>query len=211
MDRRHVSFMYSYPNYIPLPAGAVRRAVAAVEPYAFDRIYGFMFDLAIERDAKAAVARSAERYLRAIGADGVRAMTAVPTRRRPPLVWLALIAVVVLLGLGSRRFAPHLPGFVAAYAGDTLWATAAFLGIGLLLPRASTGRVALLAMSLSVLVEVGQLYHAPWIDSIRSTTLGGLVLGYDFVWSDLACYAVGVVLGILIEQMALLRRAAPGT
>ena len=70
MDRRHVSFMYSYPNYLPLPAEAVRRAVATVEPYAFGRIYGFMFDLAIERDAKAAVARSAERYLRAIGADG---------------------------------------------------------------------------------------------------------------------------------------------
>ena len=70
MDRRHVSFMYSYPNYVPLPAGAVRRAVAVVEPFAFDRIHGFMFDLAIERDAKAAVARSAERYLRAIGADG---------------------------------------------------------------------------------------------------------------------------------------------
>lgn len=70
MDRRHVSFMYSYPNYIPLPAGAVRRAVAAVEPYAVDRFYGFMFDPAIEQGAKAAVARSAERYLRAIGADG---------------------------------------------------------------------------------------------------------------------------------------------
>jgi glyoxylase-like metal-dependent hydrolase (beta-lactamase superfamily II) len=70
MDRRHVSFMYSYPNYIPLDAEAVRRAVAAVEPYAYDRIYGFMFDLAIRADAKAAVARSAERYLRTIGAGG---------------------------------------------------------------------------------------------------------------------------------------------
>ncbi|QDV37603.1 MBL fold metallo-hydrolase [Tautonia plasticadhaerens] len=70
MDRRHVSFMYSYPNYIPLPAGAVRRAVAAVEPYAFDRIYGFMFDLAIPEGAKEAVRRSADRYLRMIGAEG---------------------------------------------------------------------------------------------------------------------------------------------
>ncbi len=69
MDRRHVSFMYSYPNYIPLPAEAVRRAVAAVEPFAFDRIYGFMFDLAIMEGAKAAVRRSADRYLRMIGAD----------------------------------------------------------------------------------------------------------------------------------------------
>ena len=137
-------------------------------------------------------------------------MTAVPTGRRPPLVWLALIAVVVLLGLSSRLIAPHLPGFVAAYAGDTLWATAAFLGIGLLLPRASTWRVALLAMSLSVLVEVGQLYHAPWIDSIRSTTLGGLVLGYDFVWSDLACYAVGVGLGVVAEWIWRVR-SRPGT
>jgi hypothetical protein len=68
MDRRHVSFMYSYPNYIPLPAEAVRRAVAAVEPFDFDRLYGFMFDLAIRGDAKAAVRSSADRYLRAIGA-----------------------------------------------------------------------------------------------------------------------------------------------
>ena len=138
-------------------------------------------------------------------------MTAVPTRRRPPLVWLALIAVVVLLGLGSRRFGSHLPGFVAAYAGDTLWATAAFLAIGLLLTRACTRRVSVLAMSLSALVEVGQLYHAPWIDSIRKTMLGGLMLGFDFVWVDLACYAAGVALGMLIERIALLRRYAPGT
>jgi hypothetical protein len=67
-DRRHVGFMYSYPNYTPLPAGAVRRVVAAVEPYAFDRVYGFMFDLAIREVAKVAVARSADRYLRMIGA-----------------------------------------------------------------------------------------------------------------------------------------------
>ena len=93
---------------------------------------------------------------------------------------------------------------------DTLWATAAFLGIGLLLPRASTWRVAFLALSLSVLVEVGQLYHAPWIDSIRRMTVGGLVLGYDFVWSDVACYAVGVGLGVLAEWIWRVR-SRPGT
>jgi hypothetical protein len=70
MDRRHVGFMYSYPNWIPLPAEAVRRAADAVEPFAFDRVYGFQFDLVIAADARAAVARSAERYLRRIGAVG---------------------------------------------------------------------------------------------------------------------------------------------
>src|SRR4051812_46655850 len=119
--------------------------------------------------------------------------------RRNPLTWLALIALVVASGLGSRHFGHSLPGFVAAYAGDTLWALVAFLGIGLILPRASTWRVAALAMTVSVAVEAGQLYHAPWIDSIRRTTLGGLLLGFDFVWSDLACYAAGVGLGVVIE------------
>src|SRR6478672_10879195 len=120
-------------------------------------------------------------------------------RRRNPLVQIILIAPVCLLGIGSRRYAHYLPGFIATYAGDTLWALAAFLGIGLFLPRASTRTNALLAMALSVAVEISQLYHAPWIDSIRQTTLGGLILGFGFVWSDLACYAVGVGLGALVE------------
>jgi len=124
---------------------------------------------------------------------------------RNPLVQIALIVLVSLLGIGSRRYADALPGFIASYAGDSLWAVAAFLGIGLLLPRASTVRVALLAMALSVAVELSQLYHAPWIDSIRETTLGGLILGFGFVWSDLACYAAGIGLGVCLE--ILLRRA----
>jgi hypothetical protein len=67
-DRRHVSFMYSYPNYIPLSGPVVRRVVQAVEPFAYDRVYGAWWDKVIDRDGRAAVARSAERYLRAIGA-----------------------------------------------------------------------------------------------------------------------------------------------
>jgi len=68
-DRRWVSFMYSYPNLIPLPASEIRRIVAALEPYEFDRIYGAWWDRVVAEDGKAAVKRSAERYLRAIGAE----------------------------------------------------------------------------------------------------------------------------------------------
>jgi glyoxylase-like metal-dependent hydrolase (beta-lactamase superfamily II) len=66
-DRRYVSFMYSYPNLIPLPATEIRRIVAALEPFAFDRIYGAWWGRVVAH-GKAAVSRSAERYLRAIGA-----------------------------------------------------------------------------------------------------------------------------------------------
>jgi hypothetical protein len=65
-DRRWVSFMYSYPNLIPLPASTVRRIVSAVESYEFDRIYGAWWGRVVFTDAKAAVKRSADRYVRAI-------------------------------------------------------------------------------------------------------------------------------------------------
>lgn len=65
-DRRFVSFMYSYPNLIPLPAREVRRIADAVAPYAFDRIYGAWWDRVVDHDAHAAVARSAARYIAAI-------------------------------------------------------------------------------------------------------------------------------------------------
>ena len=75
--------------------------------------------------------------------DGRRGL--IPRPNRSPWLCLGLITVAVVLGIGSRRFGQFLPAFVAAYAGDTLWALAAFAGIALVLPRASTWRVAALA------------------------------------------------------------------
>jgi len=65
-DRRQVTFMRSFPNYIPLNRAAIERIVAAVEPFAFDRIYGAFRGDVIRADGNAVVKFSAERYLRAI-------------------------------------------------------------------------------------------------------------------------------------------------
>jgi len=66
-DRRYVSFMRSYPNLIPLGAAAIHRILETTEPFSFDEIYGGWWKANVSSDAKAAVARSADRYLRAIG------------------------------------------------------------------------------------------------------------------------------------------------
>ena len=66
-DRRFVSFMWSYPNYIPLSAAAVKRITRAVEPFPFERVYGAWWDAIVQSDGKAAVKKSAARYLKAIG------------------------------------------------------------------------------------------------------------------------------------------------
>jgi hypothetical protein len=126
----------------------------------------------------------------------------MPRGPRHRLVWLVLIAGACALGIGSRRFADRLPGFVAAYAGDTLWAFTLFLFLGLIQPAATTRRIAVQTLVLSLLVEISQLYHARWIDAVRQTTLGGLIMGFGFLWSDLVCYASGVALGTVLEWVA---------
>lgn len=65
-DRKHVSFMYSYPNLVPLSAAAIERIVGAVESFEYERVYGAFWESILEQDGKAAVRRSAKRYLRAI-------------------------------------------------------------------------------------------------------------------------------------------------
>lgn len=65
-DRRHVSFMYSFPNYIPLNATAVRRIADALAPFAFDSIYGAWTNLKVIGGGKRAFEVSVERYLKAI-------------------------------------------------------------------------------------------------------------------------------------------------
>jgi len=67
-DHRWVTFMRSYPNYIPLPAESIRGIVDAVEPLGFDRMYGGWPGDDVLDGAKEAVRRSAERYLTWIGA-----------------------------------------------------------------------------------------------------------------------------------------------
>ena len=66
MDRRYVSFMYSFPNLIPLPPSAIHRITQALEPFAYDRIYSAWFDHVLAENAKAGVAYSAQRYIDAI-------------------------------------------------------------------------------------------------------------------------------------------------
>ena len=65
-DREWVGFMYSYPNLIPLPEAYVRAIVRALEPYAFDTIYGAWWGTLIGWHGKAIVERSAERYAGAL-------------------------------------------------------------------------------------------------------------------------------------------------
>jgi hypothetical protein len=68
MDRKYVSFLYSYPNMIPLDAAQVRGVAAALKPFRYDRIYGIFFDRVIPTGGEQAMQASVDRYIKAIGA-----------------------------------------------------------------------------------------------------------------------------------------------
>ncbi|MDB6017290.1 MAG: hypothetical protein JWR19_1779 [Pedosphaera sp.] len=123
---------------------------------------------------------------------------------RNRLSYGAAVFLVIALGLGSRRY-PIFPLFI----GDILWALMVFLGFGFRMPARSTAQIATFAALFSTAIEFSQLYHAPWIDAIRRTRLGGLALGFTFMWGDLLAYAVGIALGIIIEFLLRCYRHKP--
>jgi hypothetical protein len=122
--------------------------------------------------------------------------------RRNRLLYFVGSCLVAALGMASRRYASAEPAFLARYAGDTLWAVMVFGVVGLLAAGWSSSRVALATLVVCYAIEGSQLYHASWIDTIRDTRFGGLVLGYGFLWSDIICYTVGVALCVGLEQVA---------
>jgi len=120
-------------------------------------------------------------------------------RARSRIVSVGWMALGICLGLLLRSRWISFPGFVAKYGGDALWALVVFYACGFLAVRWSTGRVALVSLGIAWGIEALQLYHAPWIDAIRSTRPGHWVLGSTFNPPDLFAYAIGVAGGVWIE------------
>jgi hypothetical protein len=84
--------------------------------------------------------------------------------------------------------------------GRYSWPAMVYLLAAALWHKASPKRITFGAVSVDLAVEVSQLYDADWINSVRGTRLGGLVLGHVFFWSDLGCYAARVALAVGIDR-----------
>lgn len=125
----------------------------------------------------------------------------LPPMQRSRLVYAGWIVVVIATGMASRSTrASFLPKFLTTYAGDTLWSLMVFLMLGIVFPRARTAVLAWSALGISFAVELSQLYDAEWLNRIRATRIGSLVLGAGWVTSDLLCYTVGVGIGVVGEM-----------
>jgi len=123
--------------------------------------------------------------------------------KRNRWIYAVFTVLIIGLGLGSRAFSSVLPDTLNTYLGDSLWAAMIFTGCGFLFRKLKTMITGIISLSFCFVIEFSQLYHAEWIDQIRDTSLGGLVLGYGFLWSDIEAYTIGIAACAAIELLVL--------
>ena len=104
-------------------------------------------------------------------------------------------AITIVIGLASRKY----PVF-GSYPGDALWASVVAYAWFFVFNRKGFITIAALSLATSYAVELSQLYHAPWIDQIRSASLGRLLLGSGFDPIDLVAYTLGVTMALLLTK-----------
>ncbi len=93
----------------------------------------------------------------------------------------------IVLGLLSRQIE-----WIPAFTGDMLYAVMMFFIFRFIFVKESEMKIAFIALLATYCVEFSQLYKAKWIMSIRSTSIGKLVLGQGFLWEDILSYTVAI-------------------
>ena len=126
--------------------------------------------------------------------------------KKKRVVYFSLVCVVILLGLISRQLS-----FVPLFIGDLLWAVMMFFIVRFIFPERAPMLIVFISLILCYAVEISQLYQAEWINSIRQTLPGRLILGQGFLWSDIVSYTLGILLALFFEQVKLLQGSIEGT
>jgi hypothetical protein len=108
------------------------------------------------------------------------------------IAYFILIILTIIIGLLSRHFT-----VIPLFIGDVLWALLFYFMFRFLFIKAGTKTITICSLIFCYAIEFSQLYKAPWIDSLRLTLFGRLVLGSVFNWGDLLSYTAGIILGII--------------
>jgi hypothetical protein len=113
-------------------------------------------------------------------------------RQRAPYVLAAILVIAV--GLLTRWPAISIPPALAKYLGSVLWGAMVYCALRACWPDARPRIVVVIAIVLAAGVEVSQLWHTPWLDAFRRTTIGVLLIGRYFALADIAAYSAGILL-----------------
>jgi len=114
------------------------------------------------------------------------------------IYYFLVICLIIILGLLSRKI-----DFIPLFVGDILCAMMIFYILRFLLVKSSALKIGFFSLIICFAIEFLQLCQANWLVDIRNSTLGHLVLGQGFLWSDLLAYFFGICISYLIEKLVL--------
>lgn len=109
--------------------------------------------------------------------------------------YLIGLALIIVSGLLSRKV-----DWLPEETGDALWAIMVYCLLRVIFPTSRLLYIALGSLAVSYCVEISQLIRWPWLVEFRSTTIGHLMLGQGFLWSDIMAYTIGIVLFYLLTD-----------
>jgi len=120
--------------------------------------------------------------------------------QKPRIVYSLIIIATIATGLLSRHYT-----FIPLFIGDVLWATLVYFIFRFIFIKKTVKAIVIYSLIFSYAIEFSQLYTAPWIELIRQTLFGKLVLGSVFCWGDLVSYTAGISIGVVIDKLMMKR------
>ena len=118
------------------------------------------------------------------------------------LYYFVALAVTLFVGLMSRRYTVG-GDFIHDYVGDAIWAGMIYLGFRFLMPSAKIKPAVIAALVFCYAIEISQLNQSDWLNQLRSTTIGGLILGFGFLWSDFLMYTIGIFVAAWLDNLLM--------
>lgn len=121
------------------------------------------------------------------------------------IIFLIVSFVTICTGLFVRLKKQWFPDVVNLYLGDILYAFMMFYIVSFFAINKNRNVRAVIALAICCCIEASQLYQADWINAVRETIPGKLVLGAGFLWSDILAYSIGVFLAFIVDKFVLFR------